>query len=611
MNTQSPHFGEQLALEFPLGAQAPQISLNSAPTARESAATAAATVPVDSFTPVRTVQDLLDVVSQSTTKGRAGMMRTAALHACEYLGLSIQDCPVDRLYSLSKGFLDYLRSRRFSKNSVRSYHTHIRMMLGTANRRGVMLLGEDQQRSLRQAWSKVLSCFKGTEFSSCKIVANYAISKGITPDNFHEPELLGWMQEALSAGRTKQYVLHTVRLFRMFASANPGLGLTGIDPARPRLVYGEKFNCLPDSLKNEIATILKWKQSRFAPGRSARQRHRPITAKALQDHLCRLYGFALAHCGFSAHSFCQLLTSSVLNRYCFWYLEERKCQSSSLNRMLGMLLTIAKHHPDYSKVDWNWFSDLLAQIPPDSPSTLRESRERKLLPKRVADAIPRKMREYSQRFTSDVEKARWCRNELLVRMLIFLAWRRRNLCECKIAPESDGGNIFKAPLPLGRPMTIPSSVEGVCNLLEGVWQYYFREDETKAKRSVRAALPMDIASLLEDYVVRHRPLLIHGLDPGTLFIDDSGRSFAPQQLTDLVGRLTKKFAGKRVTPHTFRSIFAVEYLRSNPSDYLTVQLHLWHSNLQTTLGIYGTGFNEADASRRVEEWRTRSERSIS
>jgi integrase len=70
----------------------------------------------------------------------------------------------------------------------------------------------------------------------------------------------------------------------------------------------------------------------------------------------------------------------------------------------------------------------------------------------------------------------------------------------------------------------------------------------------------------------------------------------------LRGRLTARYAGRRVTPHLFRDIFAVKYLEDRPEDYLTLSKVLWHSNVQTTLGVYGAKFDESHGARRVDEW---------
>ena len=69
-----------------------------------------------------------------------------------------------------------------------------------------------------------------------------------------------------------------------------------------------------------------------------------------------------------------------------------------------------------------------------------------------------------------------------------------------------------------------------------------------------------------------------------------------------MGNLTLRYTGRRVNPHLFRDIFAVKWLEDHPEGYLTLKNILWHSNIQTTLQIYGRNFDESHGARCVEEW---------
>jgi site-specific recombinase XerD len=91
--------------------------------------------------------------------------------------------------------------------------------------------------------------------------------------------------------------------------------------------------------------------------------------------------------------------------------------------------------------------------------------------------------------------------------------------------------------------------------------------------------------LLEEYLQNHRPNLVAGTDPGTLFLNRSGGGRDRQATTDLVAELVLEHAGRRVTPHIFRDIFAYAWLDDNPEDYLTLSKILWHRSIKTTLRI--------------------------
>ncbi len=111
------------------------------------------------------------------------------------------------------------------------------------------------------------------------------------------------------------------------------------------------------------------------------------------------------------------------------------------------------------------------------------------------------------------------------------------------------------------------------------------------KRRVQSVFPKVLIPALEEYIHRHRPHLLVGPDPGTLFLNDGGRPFN-EALISLRVALTLRFGGKRVTPHYSATSWRARGLRKHP-DYLTVSKILWHSNLNVTLGICGSRFNES------------------
>ena len=69
-----------------------------------------------------------------------------------------------------------------------------------------------------------------------------------------------------------------------------------------------------------------------------------------------------------------------------------------------------------------------------------------------------------------------------------------------------------------------------------------------------------------------------------------------------MGKLTLRYAQKRVTPHRFRDAFAYWWLEQFPQDYLTVSKKLWHRSVQITLDVYGSKFDESQADCRIEEY---------
>jgi integrase len=74
------------------------------------------------------------------------------------------------------------------------------------------------------------------------------------------------------------------------------------------------------------------------------------------------------------------------------------------------------------------------------------------------------------------------------------------------------------------------------------------------------------------------------------------------RMTIIVGELTLRHVGKRITPHTFRHILAYAWLDAHPKDFLTLSKILFHTNINTTLRCYGARFNESNGACGMEKW---------
>ena len=153
-------------------------------------------------------------------------------------------------------------------------------------------------------------------------------------------------------------------------------------------------------------------------------------------------------------------------------------------------------------------------------------------------------------------------------------------------------------------MARPRSVEAIVQTDPNAkfWRVLFSSEETKTRNVVRCFLPNQLIPLLEDYVANHRLQLVGNTDRGTLFVNDHGRPFNAQSLEIRMGRITMRYAGRRVTPHLFRDVFAVAWLDDHPEDSATLSKILWHRNINTTMRVYGRNFDESYGTRHVESW---------
>jgi integrase len=188
--------------------------------------------------------------------------------------------------------------------------------------------------------------------------------------------------------------------------------------------------------------------------------------------------------------------------------------------------------------------------------------------------------------------------------MVILPWRQRNLRECRITGSSP--NLFKAPIRPFSTATKPLWIVEQERTSPGssYWQFHFSEEETKMKHDVQAFVPLELVPLLEEYITKHRPVLVNAAsDPGTLLVNQAGGPMTMHQMLSLVKTLASAYAGAPATPHLFRDIVAYAWLNAHPEDYLTISKLLWHKNINTTLQIYGRRFDESTGVARMDDWR--------
>lgn len=192
---------------------------------------------------------------------------------------------------------------------------------------------------------------------------------------------------------------------------------------------------------------------------------------------------------------------------------------------------------------------------------------------------------------------------MIIRWLLTLAWRQRNIREARLG-KRETDNIFKDGFPshlnIAKPQWVVEELQDAPNAT--FWQAYFRSDETKTGQEVRGVVPKQLVMLLEEYVTDCRPLLAKKHAGNLLFVNHDGGPLLSREMTSLVGNLTSRFCGKRVTPHLFRDALAHRWLDEHPEDYLSLSKILWHRNVKTTILIYGRNFDKSHRMKKAAEW---------
>jgi hypothetical protein len=458
---------------------------------------------------------------------------------------------------------------------------------------------------VNEAWRKIFPIAKSYK---CAKVVRYAIRKGLAPGQFSEAHLEEMAQTMIQEGRSAQQAIAVQWRFRKCVhEAGFQLDLPGIPPPRRKTLYGIPLSQFPDPLQSEVSKLLKWKTDPYVDDRPAKSKSlRPASAARLKEILCQLYGFAHNIKGIQPGTLAELLSQECLGEFLKWSESDRKVKISTLVKGLWLIVPIVRHYPLLQSKDFSWIFNRLPAMQERAERSDIGLEEGCGADYETLARIPDLLRKEAETLRNGEEKkkATLIRDQLLIKLLLILAWRQRNVRECKLGNRKEGGNIFKEEISPRSKIALPRSAAQALERdpHQKIWAFYFRPEQTKAGRAVQAVVPKQLVPLLEEYVDLYRPILVGNSDPGTLFVNDHGRPFETSALRVRVRNLTARYTGKIVTPHEFRHAFAFEWLKHHPEDYLTLSKHLWHCDVKVTIRVYGSDFDESYAACRVEDW---------
>jgi integrase len=530
------------------------------------------------------------------------MLKSTVGHIAMYAKLPADRIEIARLVDIKPELRAYLRTKGLRGKSIPSYTNYVRILLQKAVELGWLPCAPE----VVDAWRDILAAVAKSQ--GCPGVVRYAIQKGKLPADFTDQDLDLWCETSIRNGRTYRWVVQVKGRFRKcLFEAGLSSQLPRLQPFVTDRIYGIPLSCFPDELRAEVDDLIRYKTDETSPGRPYKARHREVTAKNLKKLISRLFGFIVKEKGITVHSLQELFSQQFVSDFARWLVNLRKVSGRCVMIWLGTIRAL-RIYPSLKGHDFSWIPDLIQELPTDSEIRAQERKDRNWLSYDVLDKIPEQIVRNAG--PTEESKALAFRDALLIMWLLVLAWRQRNIRECRVMPFAEGGNLFKEEIPSNSTMARPPWVDEALrtNPRERFWQFRFPPDQTKNGRTVRGILSQQLIEPLETYSTRYRPTLVDCEDDHRLFVNDHGRPLDPTRLDILVENLTFKYGGKRVNPHLFRDIVALEWLRHHPEDYLTVSKILWHRRIETTLGTYGRNFDESHGVRRMEEWLNERER---
>ena len=544
--------------------------------------------------PPTTLGELLDRLEKQDLRNMS-MLRTTSSLLSIYTGKDPHYLPLGSISETRPGFREFLVKGKYAPNSVRSYGNYVRILIQTAKQ-----LGWRPDDSLTEEWRNVLAL---ASEKKCADLARYLAGHRKSPRDVRIEDVDEWVDFQVQQGRFWGSAQgKRLRFWRLLRDC-------GCTVQNPNCLirenkYGVPLKDLPHELTREVTALLKWKQAAFIADRPKGGKLRAVSSKRLEATICALFGFCRLSLNEEFTTLAQLVQKRTVNAYVEWCMNERNVKGLSLQLTLGTLLAAMHQHPSYSSLDLKWFRQLLDNIPLEDLSARKKRKAEKYLDYDTLESVPRKISAErpmaSKRGVKHV--ARLVSLELLIKWLTVLPWRQRNLRECRIAGPRP--NLFKAKIPPFSDIDLPAWVQEKLerNPNAEFWQFHFSPDETKTNKDVQALVPHQLVGLLEEYLVEFRPHLVGTTDPGTVFLNNRGNPMRANQVDRVVSGLTLRHGGRRVNPHLFRDIVAFTWLKAHPKDYLTLSKMLWHSNVNTTIQIYGSRFNESSGVCAMESW---------
>jgi len=526
------------------------------------------------------------------------MMRTTCGHLGKYLDLPGDQIPFDLIETKKRGFRPFLESRHYAENSIHSYVTHQRALLN-----GAILHGWDPDGNPTEDWKPLLKLAAKEWLTD--IVRHFSRTlkspRDVTMEAVEE-----WGVAALKNGLKFTTVAIKKNNFWRLLEKVGWLKSTPVHLLR-FVPYGIPLDEMPTKLSEDIQRVLKWKTAEFARDRPKKGKIRSITANGVRLILQQLTGYVVTIASGDPQSLLDLIQQDHVEGFIEWTLNDRHVKGASVHRRLSGVLAIVKYHPMFVGQDFTWFKTLLDSIPVEDPSERKKRKAGKYVTYDELEAIPAQIRAHREAYERKRKKnptkvAQMAMEELIFRWFLVFPWRQRNLRECRISGPAP--NLFKARIPsiteIDRPQWIIEEEARDPNA--EFWQISFSPQGTKTHIAVDLFVPRSLVGPLEGYLAIHRPMLVKGNDPGTLFVTARGKSMRSDQVGKVIGNWTAQFASNRSTPHMIRDAVAFKWLKEHPKDYLLLSKILWHKNVQTTIQIYGSRFNESSGTCAMEAW---------
>jgi integrase len=351
----------------------------------------------------------------------------------------------------------------------------------------------------------------------------------------------------------------------------------------------QRLNPLPEKFAAELAEYERWSVDPVELTRPARIKKRPSTMISTKQSLWIMASFLVNIQGKDPDSLtlAVLVEPANMRDFVRWWMNFHKIYTRTLATYLQKLEILDKYYVK-SGEGVNAIREIRASL--GQVETVWDKKERWVSLSEIERAgiswYPfnsvraseiRRPSPASQRFY-----ASWAQRSLLLRLLVRIPFRQRNIREMQLEK-----NLLKE---------------------EGRWVIKFKGTELKVARrrgrpnEVKYDFPSDLVPLLEEWLTKWRPLLVQGRTHNFVFVTVKGDPTDVYVIRRWVKYGTYKFLGVGVNPHLIRDIWATEYLKSEQGrGDIATAAYMLGDKVETILNHYAHLLDQ-DAEVRAQRW---------
>ena len=415
--------------------------------------------------------------------------------------------------------------------------------------------------ALLDEWDSVLNLINPDHGVSA--IIRDAIRRKRRPADFCNSDLEVWAIFVLAAGRTYEYpraaeasilaaLRNDSRLRSMLPKLDPFVSVLGSF----RLPMGD----MSEPLREEIRNII---ESRRTLARLGRLSLSAATERQVVHHFEDIRGYATWILGMeNLRSLHPLLHEAFFMEFAICLRKVRKCKRSTVVGRLSRMIAALQTAPGFEGLDLSWIYGVYSKLRKEADSELKRRRRERHIEFQELATIPGRMKTERETLLDESESSLALRihDELLLSAIILAQWPPRFVRMAEL-----GHHIFKGPLPKdGPPFSIASwAKEKIQENPDTLfWQFHYHG----LTRRVHPGLILrSIASLLDCYQSKYRPLIGDPNNTSAVFCDKFGRHLTSSRLGDLISNRVWRYLKKRTTITAIRSSFAYYWRAKHPN----------------------------------------------